>query len=337
MCAFWRKPKDELRPFLPEFTVVHVVQTLSQTVNWGLKVLNVEDTWRKTKGNGIKVCILDTGRPLNHPDLEDNIAGAANFTTSGEDMYDRKSGHSTHCGGIVGAIDNDQGVVGVAPECELYFGKVLSNDGLGKFEWIADGIRWAIDLQVDIISMSLGSITPPPDNSIELLLEEAVSRNIIPVAAAGNEGANKVNYPAHYDACLAVSAVDRNKNITSWSNRGSQIDVCAPGDDIYSTYLNGGYAILSGTSQATPFVAGVLALCKAWHKLTEDPTPCNNLQEAREHLSQIADDLGQVGKDSVYGYGIPNLRKLGSSSAASYDNDKKGCLLGPLGNLFTRR
>jgi len=329
---FWKKPEDELRPFLPNFQVIEMVQTLSQTVDWGLKMLNVEGTWIKTKGDGIKICVLDTGKPLNHPDLEANILGAANFT-SDADLYDRESGHSTHCGGIIGAIDNQQGVVGIAPECELYFAKVLANNGLGKFEWIANGIQWAIDLQVDIISMSLGSTAQPPNNRIEKLLEKAVDNGIIPVAAAGNEGAKEVNYPARYDCCLAVSAVDKNKNITSWSNQGTKVEISAPGSDIYSTYLNGGYAILSGTSQATPFISGTLALCKAWHRIvTEDTSSCRNIAEARAHLENISDDLGQVGRDTTYGYGIPNLGKLSDSGSCSdscnddIPTDNKGCL-----------
>lgn len=324
---FWNKPQDELRPFIPDFGVVQVAQTLSQTVDWGLKLLNPTKVWQTTKGKGVKVCVLDTGRPLNHPDLEANIAGAANFVAD-EDVFDRASGHSTHCGGIIGAIDNDTGVVGVAPECELYFGKVLSNNGLGRFEWIADGIQWAIDLQVDIISMSLGSTAKPPTNRIERLLEEAVGRGVIPIAAAGNEGAKKINYPAVYDCCLAVTAIDKNKNITSWSNTGAEVAVTAPGKDIYSTFLNGSYAILSGTSQATPFISGTLALCKAWHCSVEDSTPCNNIVQAKEHLQSISSDLGQIGRDSIYGYGLPDLSKLGSSGVTECNcgETRSGCL-----------
>jgi subtilisin len=324
---FWNKPKDELRPFLPDFSVVQVAQTLSQTVDWGLKMIKPEGVWDITKGDDIKVCILDTGRPLNHPDLEANIQGSATFVP-GEDMYDMSSGHSTHCAGIVGAIDNNIGVVGVAPECQLYFGKVLSNNGLGKFEWIADGIQWAIDLQVDIISMSLGSTAKPPNNRIEKLLDKAVSHGIIPVAAAGNEGDKSVNYPAKYPSCLAVSAIDKSKNITSWSNTGTDIDVAAPGDDIYSTYLGKSYAILSGTSQAAPFISGVLALCRSWCRV-ENVASCNNIEQARHHLEKISSDLGQVGKDSVYGYGLPILEKLGAekiNKKTQECKDKSGCL-----------
>lgn len=322
---FWNR-KDELKPFLPDFEVIDVVQTLSQTVDWGLKMLKVPPIWDSTKGEGIKVAILDTGRPLDHPDLEGNIKGAANFTTD-SDVYDRQSGHSTHVGGIIGALDNQTGVVGVAPEVDLYFGKVLSNSGHGKFEWITKGIEWCIDLQADIISMSLGSTANPPNSALKKAIDKATSKNIVCVAAAGNEGVSKSNYPAKYENVISVAAVSKNKSITSWSNTGTDVEFSAPGDNIYSTYLDGRYAILSGTSQAAPFVSGIIALLMSYHRKGNHTSPCTNLKEVREHLIKISDDLGQVGRDDTFGYGIPNLEKFGTD-ILSKDKccEPKGCL-----------
>ena len=283
-----------------------------QVIDWGIKTLNVYDVWKESKGEGVKVAILDTGC-IQHPDLTENLKGGANFTSDDANDYEDRAGHGTHVAGIVAATDNAFGVVGVAPKAHVYAVKVLGDNGSGSYEMIAKGIDWAIENEMDIISMSLGSNYDSP------VLHEAVKRayakNITIVAAAGNDGDtyddNDIDYPGRYEEVICVGAIDKHLERSWFSSDGDELDIAAPGQDIYSTHLNNQYAILSGTSMATPFITGVLALLIAKHKNSDsNNTPVDTPERIREHLLRTADDAGVVGRDRFYGYGIVNPKKL---------------------------
>lgn len=155
---------------------------------------------------------------------------------------------NTHVAGIVAAAADDHGVVGVAPKCELYSGRVLDNDGTcpGDYEWIINGINWAISRDVDIINLSLGSPDEPPA-AIHAAIQAAVMSGILVVVAAGNDGLGSLNWPARYPECLAVAAIGPDGRLARFSNYGDGLGVAAPGVDIYSTWINGQYAKESGT------------------------------------------------------------------------------------------
>lgn len=148
---------------------------------------------------------------------------------------DKASGHGTHVAGIIAGSDNDFGVVGVAPKCKVIPIKVLNDDGSGSFETIAAGLKKAIELNVDIINMSLGASVEPPKFIHDLILE-AVSKGIVVVAAAGNDSKN-VNYPARYDEVIAVAALDAGGKLATFTSKDETVDIVAPGVDIYSTFL----------------------------------------------------------------------------------------------------
>ncbi len=300
-------PMFRLPPYRIESTFSP--QSLQEVIDWGLALLHVPDHWKRTAGAGVRVAILDTGVDASHRDLASAIDDARDFTRSRFGTADR-NGHGTHVAGIVAARRNDQGVVGVAPEARLLIGKVLGDDGSGDSAGVAAGVDWAADQGAQIISMSLGS--PYADASLQAAIGRATAKGVFVIAAAGNTGRpSSVNYPARWPETIAVSAVDRSGRLSRFSSRGPEVDVAAPGQDILSTFLYGGYAKLSGTSMAAPFVAGVVALAVSLHKgATDARTPLRDVGQLREHLCRTARDLGPVGRDPGYGWGLVNVDKL---------------------------
>jgi subtilisin family serine protease len=281
---------------------------LAETVDWGLSLFKIPEQWKRTKGEGVRVAVLDTGIERDHPDLRDAIDKAKDFTASRFGVADRQ-GHGTHVAGTIGARKNEQGVVGVAPECRLLIGKVLGDDGSGTDDSVAKGIDWAVAEGAHLLSMSLGS--PYPSQAIYGAIQRALQQNRFVVCAAGNDGRpNSVNYPARWDETVAVGAVDKDGKLARFSSQGEELDICAPGENVLSTFLNGGYAKLSGTSMATPFVSGVVALVLAKHQQAGGRTPVNNQQQLLDHLRATATDAGATGRDPQYGYGLINPEKL---------------------------
>ncbi|ETI70455.1 intracellular serine protease, partial [Neobacillus vireti LMG 21834] len=200
---------------------------------------------------------------------KDRIIGGRNFTKddrSDQTIYKDYNGHGTHVAGTMAATANDLGVIGVAPEANLLIVKVLDKQGSGQYEWIINGIYYAIEQQVDIISMSLGGPADVPE--LHEAIQKAVASGILVVCAAGNEGdgrdsTNELSYPAAYNEVISVGATGLGRQISDFSNSNEEVDLVAPGENILSTFLNGNYAKLSGTSMATPHVSGALALIKA--------------------------------------------------------------------------
>lgn len=283
-----------------------------QRMDWGIKARKVYEVWKVTMGEGVNVAILDTGI-ADHDDLRENVKRGINFTSSDAGNFKDGIGHGTHVAGIVAAADNKIGVVGVAPKANIHVVKVLGDDGSGSFEMVANGIDWAIKNKMDIISMSLGSNYDSP--VIHNAIKEAYRNNITIVAAAGNDGDeyddNDIDYPAKYPEAIAVGAVNEYLKRSWFSSDGEELAVAAPGEEINSTYLDNSYAILSGTSMATPFVTGVLALLISKHRTTEDnKTPIDTPARIREHLLRLVDDAGDIGKDRFYGYGIVAPAKM---------------------------
>ena len=281
-------------------------------LRWSERLLRLPLVWRQSKGEGVKVAILDTGIDPDHPDLAGAVAASRDFT--GEGIEDR-NGHGTHCAGIVGARENGRGFMGVAPRCRLLIGKVLRGDGGGRLDWLARGIDWAVGEGADIISMSLGA--PRNDPAVHRAVHDALAAGRILVCAAGNAGSlyrNSIAYPGRYASVITVAAHDRNGNPSGFSSRGAELDFMAPGEDIWSTWREGGYAKLSGTSMATPFVAGICALVLAKHREPgEHATPIANNEDMRHHLLRMAAHPGH--HDEARGHG-PLLPFMGFAEAA---------------------
>jgi major intracellular serine protease len=262
------EPKMKLIPFK--------IESLEETVTeipFGVLQLGAPEIWAEgEKGKGIVVAICDTGIDRNHPDLADQIIGGRNFTNEGStDDFGDRNGHGTHVAGTIAAKANASGVVGVAPEAKLLICKVLNEQGSGDYSGIVKGIRWATNWRgtnnerVRVINMSLGGAYNDP-NLYKAILE-ACSQGILVVVASGNEGDNINNpnvfeygYPALYNECITVAACDESKKLAYFSNEHLQVDITAAGVQVASTYPTNKYAVLSGTSMATPHIAGALAL-----------------------------------------------------------------------------
>ncbi|WP_448554088.1 S8 family peptidase [Thalassotalea montiporae] len=308
------KPDDaisKLNFHLPKVTTSNVVKSVSQLskaasnengdrLSWAQDIYDVPSAWWQTQGENVTVAVLDTGVDTDHPDLAAGLGKIKDFTGDGiEDV----NGHGTHCAGIVGARLNDIGLVGVAPECNLMIGKVLNNHGSGTHEWIAEGIYWAVDEGADIISMSLGGVYMSPD--IYRAIQYALFYGKAVICAAGNDGIsayNNINYPAKNGGVITVASHDTYTSTSEFSSHGGELDFMAPGSDIWSTYLDGGYAKLSGTSMATPFVAGLSALIVSKHKQSgQHGTPVENCEGLKNHLMVMASHPHY--HDSYSGYG----------------------------------
>lgn len=270
-----------------------------QEAEWGIYCVNAPQAWTNCTGKGVKIAIIDTGISKKHPDL--TVSGGVNLVgTAQNKKWDDDNGHGTHVAGITGACNNSIGVVGVAYDSELYAVKVLDSNGNGRISDVIEGIEWAMENDMDIISLSLG--TNLYSQALEDACEVAYNSDLLLVAAAGNSGdgnpdTNDVDYPAKFDSVIAVAAIDCNNDTSIWSADGTEVELAAPGVDIYSTYLEGGYFTSSGTSMAAPFVSGVAALIKS-------ENPSLSSEEIRNLLAYNAVDLGTIGKDGTFGFGL---------------------------------
>ncbi len=282
-----------------------LVYAIDETLPWGVDRIDAEVVHADNKGSGVKIAIIDSGIDLDHPDLQ--VYGDVSFvsgTSSGDDDY----GHGTHVAGICAALDNDTGVIGVAPQAELYAVKVLNYSGSGYWSDVIEGIQWAVDNGMQVINMSLGASTS--SYGLEDACDAAEAAGVVVVAAAGNSGnswgfGDRVLYPARYDSVIAVAATDSSDARAYFSSTGPDVELAAPGYSIYSTSPGGTYTTKSGTSMASPHVAGLAALVIA-SGIGDGNGNGRVNDEVRARLQQTAIDLGDPGRDTWFGYGLVN-------------------------------
>ncbi|BBD58789.1 peptidase S8/S53 [Nostoc sp. HK-01] len=253
--------------------------------NWGADLVNAPEAWNNGyTGKGVVVAVIDTGVDYNHDDLKNNIwtntkeiAGNGidddgngyiddvrgwNFNDNNNNTLD-KNGHGTHVSGTIAGEKNNYGVTGIAYNAKIMPVKVLNDSGSGSYSAIANGIYYAANNGANVINLSLGGSFS--NKTLQNAIEYANRKGVVVVMAAGNDGSSQPNYPARYakNTGIAVGAVDRNNNLANFSNRSGTNQlayVTAPGVDVYSTVPNNQYASYSGTSMASPHVAGVVAL-----------------------------------------------------------------------------
>ena len=276
-----------------------------QVIDWSVEMIRAPEVWKLTKGEGIKIAVLDTGIDYRHPDLSPNVIRGINFTSLDRQDYMDRYGHGTYVAGLIAGCDNGIGIIGVAPKAQLIAVKVIGDNGAGSPQTIVQGIEYCIEEKVDIISMSLGTRFDPGPQ-LHHVIREARKAGIIIVAASGNES-SYCGWPARYEEVIAVGAIDSKGQKASFSNMGYELDVSAPGVGILSTYPNGAYAVLSGTSMATPIVSGVIALIQSYGRKQGKKIGPNEIMKM---LPEFTIDLGQAGHDSQYGYGMIHLSKL---------------------------
>lgn len=283
------------------------------TDNWGITHINADQAWSINKGAGIHVSIVDTGIDMDHPDLVANISGGVNFVSGkGKDKtpdpyaWNDGHGHGTHCAGIVAADDNGTGVIGVAPDASLYGVKVLDDRGRGKASDFIAGLEWSVDGpdgihgnedDAEIISISL-RMYDTIEHSVTAACDAAYAAGLLLISSAGNTSGGSVTPPAGHPSVMAVSAIDASNTIAWFSADGPEVELTAPGVGIYSTYRNGGYTDMDGTSMSCPHVAGAAAL--AW--ATGYYSHCSAV---RLQLKRTAIPLGTPPlPNEQYGYGL---------------------------------
>ena len=281
---------------------------------WGMTKIQAPDAWGITQGSStVMIAIVDTGVYQNHEDLSGKIVANKNLTTSGtvDDLY----GHGTHVAGIAAAATNNGiGVAGVGYNCSIMNVKVLDDTGSGYYSWIAGGITWAADNGAKVISMSLGGSSS--SSTLENAINYAWSKGVVIVAAAGNNGTSGAVYPAYYTNVIAVAATDSNDVKASWSSYGSWVDVAAPGVSIFSTLPNHinqmgtqNYGNLSGTSMATPYVAGLAGLVWATPYGTSNTNVRNRIQSTADQITGTG-TYWQYGRINAYKAVAPQANKM---------------------------
>ncbi|HXV27735.1 MAG TPA: S8 family peptidase, partial [bacterium] len=303
-----------------------------------LKTVHADEAWSISKGTGVTVAVIDTGIDFNHPDLVNNVwyndaelYGLPGVDDDGNGFVDDirgwdfhnndnnsidDHGHGTHVAGIIAAAaDNGIGIAGIAPESKIMSLKALNASGSGFIQSVISAIRYAANMGAKVINMSLGIMKNFLSKTLQKLfnnaVQYAVGKGAVVVAAAGNDGANiKNTYPAALSNVIAVGATEPVTNKRAYfSNFGSQLDFVAPGVDVLSLRAGGtsfglnstnfAYSRASGTSMASPIVAGVVALLRSWN-------PLLSLTDIYNRLKNSAVDLGSAGFDSYYGYGLVN-------------------------------
>lgn len=281
---------------------------VDESLPWGIDRIDAELVWPSTVATGVCVAVVDTGIDTSHPDLAANIVGGYNAINPSSGYKD-DNGHGTHVSGTIGAIDNTVGVIGAAPKVSLLGVKVLNSQGSGYVSDIIEGMDWAVSNGAKVINMSLGGSTPV--SAFQDAVTRANAAGVVVVAAAGNSGGT-VGYPAAYDGVIAVSATDSSNVIAYFSSRGPEVDLAAPGVSINSTYWTrrkgSTYALLSGTSMASPHVAGAAALVLSTPVGASDVNG-NGIWDPAEveaKLEATATDLGAAGADTLYGAGLVN-------------------------------
>ena len=315
------------------FALTDPVPDAELTNSWGVYHIGAGTVQASgNTGYGINVAVIDTGINYNHEDLIDRYKGGWNFVANNANPFD-DNGHGTHCAGIIAATDNNDAVVGVAPQANIYALKALDRTGTGSLSNIVAAIDWAINTRSDgiggndiqVISMSLGSSTGA--TSLQAACDAAYGAGILVVAASGNNGASSVSYPANYPSVIAVGATDSSDNRASFSNYGSKLELVAPGVNIISDYIdvspndgrNHDTLYMSGTSMACPHVAGTAALVLASPIDSAFDANTNGVwdaSEVRNKLDLTAKDLGTAGRDTYYGYGLVDAVKATSPTPA---------------------
>ena len=308
------------------------------SATWSISNINAKPVHNGgNTGANIKIGIIDSGVSLNHPDL--NVLGGVDYVQD-DNIPDDVYGHGTHVAGTACGTMNGVGVLGVAPDCALYSLRVLNNDGVGYTSDILAAINWAVANDLDIVNLSLGS-SRNPGSLAEQTYDAAYNSGLLIVAAAGNSGNSRGTgkntiYPANYSSVMAVAATDSNDVRAYFSSTGDVVEIAAPGYSVFSSWNDSTspydpkpecnsasdcYKLASGTSMASPQVAGVAALIMA--------AGVSDNQEVRTILQSTATDLGGSGRDKLYGFGLVNAEAAVSGLVPPVPSDDPIANAGP--------
>ncbi|WP_054025900.1 S8 family peptidase [Bacillus sp. FJAT-28004] len=243
-------------------------------VPWGVNQIKAPLAWSTTTGHKVKVGVIDTGADFSHPDLRQSLSRGINLLNRSMLPHD-DNGHGTHIAGTIAAANQLQGMIGVAPRALISPVKAFDHNGSAFVSDIILGIEWCIRNRMNVINMSFGMKTK--SKALLGAVINAHNAGVIIVASSGNDGKRRsVDYPARYPQTIAVGATNKLRRVAPFSNRGTYIDVYAPGEKIVSAWLRGKYNEMSGTSMATSHISGAIALLLA-HRPGLTPTEIKSI------------------------------------------------------------
>jgi subtilisin len=261
---------------------------------WGVSRVGAPAVWTRTRGQGADVAVIDTGIDASHPDLRGQVAGGVNLLDATHpDRWQDDENHGTHVACTISCSGQNGGLAGVAPGARLWAVKVLDQDGNGTFSDVIAGLQWAMDRHIPIVNMSLGA--EEGSEPLHRAIAAATAAGVTIIAAAGNTG-GKVGFPGAYPETIAVGASDVRDRVASFSSHGKEVAFIAPGVDVLSAKRGGGTLTMSGTSMATPHVAGLAALAYALGARTPEGLRAS-LNGAARHLSGLKPE--QEGKGMI--------------------------------------
>jgi thermitase len=280
-----------------------------ENYQWNLPAIDIEKAWDISKGDeDVIIAVVDTGVDMDHPDLRRRLMEGYNVMQNSSD-YDDDNGHGTHVAGIIASeTNNREGIAGITWNNRIMPVKAMSSKGYGYTFDIAKGIIWAADHGADVINLSLGNYQQSA--FLEEAIQYAYDKGAVLVSAAGNDNSEQPSFPAAFPEVLSVSAVSYTGEKADFSNYGYYIDVTAPGVYIPSTYFQNQYAALSGTSMASPHVAGLAGLI-----LSVNPDLSN--RQVMNIIKESARDIGEKGSDAYFGNGLIDINSA-LSMAADY-------------------
>ncbi len=317
----------------------------NKSSSWGVRRIGALAAWGAygCRGDGVTVGLLDTGIDPNHPDLAGRIASWAEFDAKGRQVpgstaYDSDR-HGTHCAGTIAGGKASKRWIGVAPGAKLAVGLVLDGERGGTDAQVLAGLDWAVNLGVDVISMSLGAFVLGPEtpNMYTTAIISAMRVGIPVVTAIGNEGSQTSGSPGNDYFAFAVGATDPNDLAAGFSGGRTQIiqsssyfppealplvyskpEISAPGVAVYSSVPGGGWEYLNGTSMAAPHVAGAVALLLSATNIRDVP-PGERAFLIQDLLTSTSEELGEAGQNHRFGFGrVDILRAIGFAKELGY-------------------
>jgi minor extracellular protease Epr len=281
------------------------IQTLSDTIDWGVIDFEMPKLWKKNKGENINIMVCDTGIS-DHEDLKNNVDYSKAISFVRNEDYIDCGGHGTCVAGVIAAQESGFGIVGVAPNSKIIPVKVLSNKGFSNGDSLERALSYALSIKPDIINMSLGSKSPQGE-TFHNLIKELYKLNIPIVCAMGNYGEKYSCFPADYTETIGVTSYKKDRNISDFSSRSNDADFALPGENILTTNINNQYSIVNGTSFSAPFLSGLIAIILSEAK---KKNITYTIPQIKNILIQSCKDYGESGKDRLYGYGIIDVNSL---------------------------
>ncbi|MCR8846556.1 S8 family peptidase [Paenibacillus sp. SC116] len=286
-------------------TAFRTTSTGERGIPWGVRHIKAPLAWSTTTGHRIRIGVIDTGADYHHPDLRHSLLSGINFVQPGRPPQD-DNGHGTHIAGTIAAANQMYGIIGVAPRALIHPVKSFDENGSAYVSDIVQGIEWCVRNKLHLINMSFGMKTR--SKSLLHAVTQATNAGIAVVASSGNDAKRKtIDYPARYSQTISVGATDNSRRIAPFSNRGTYVDIYAPGEKIVSAWLHGNYHEMSGTSMATSHVSGAIALLLA---LKPDLKPPEIKALLRRTSNPIHPLRGRASSNKEYPAGEIDIARL---------------------------